>query len=130
MWVKVEELKEFTGVKPEHLKLKKQDDTELDKILVKWITQSESLIKSYTHNDLKKEKEKEAVKNICLRLAANMIALAIERRDTPRTIVSDWSIKVSSSKIFTEDLKEDLAPFVIEKSNKSDVVSFYAITGD
>ena len=59
-----------------------------------------------------------------------MVKLAIERRDTPRTIVNDWQIKVSSSEIFTQDLKDDLTPFIIEHSTKSDPISFYAITGE
>ena len=129
MWIEVDEVKEFTGIQPKHLKLSKEDNHKLDEILLKWISQSMSLIKSYTHNDFKK-KVPESVKNICLRLTANMVALAIERRDTPRTIVTDWTIRVSSSNIFTEDLKEDLTPYVKDYSNKSDKVEFYAITGD
>ena len=128
MWVEVDEVKQFTGVKPQHLKLSNADDDKLDEILVEWISQSMDLIKSYTHNQFTKEVPP-SVKNICLRLVSNMIQLAIERRDTPRTIVSDWQIKVSSSEIFTSDLKEDLEPFKIEHSNKSDTVTFFAIHG-
>ncbi|MBQ6345006.1 MAG: phage gp6-like head-tail connector protein [Methanobrevibacter sp.] len=129
MWIDVDEVKQFTGIKSKHLKLSSEDDDKLDEILTKWISQSEDLIKSYTNNDFKNEVP-DSVKNVCLRLTANMVALAIERRDTPRTIVTDWGTRVSSSKIFTEDLKEDLTPFVKETSYKSDKVSFYAITGD
>ena len=130
MWIDVDEVKQFTGVQPKHLKLSSDDDDKLDETLEKWICQSMDLIKSYTNNKFKNNEIPESVKNVCLRLTANMVALAIERRDTPRTIVTDWSTRVSSSKIFTEDLKEDLTPFIIEKSYKSDKVSFYAITGD
>ena len=131
MWIDVDEVKEFTGVKDKHLKLSNEDPNKLDEILEKWISQSMDLIKSYTHNKFENYEEiPDSVKNVCLRLTANMVALAIERRDTPRTIVTDWTVRVSSSNIFTEDLKEDLAPFVIESSNKSDVISFFAITGD
>ncbi len=129
MWVEVDEVKQFTGVKPQHLKLSNADDDKLDEILVEWISQSMDLIKSYTHNQFTKEVPP-SVKNICLRLVSNMIQLAIERRDTPRTIVSDWQIKVSSSEIFTADLKEDLTPYVIEHSTKSDKITFFAITGE
>lgn len=129
MWVEVDEVKQFTGVKPQHLKLSNTDDDKLDEILVEWISQSMDLIKSYTHNQFTKEVPP-SVKNICLRLVSNMIQLAIERRDTPRTIVSDWQIKVSSSEIFTADLKEDLTPYVIEHSTKSDKITFFAITGE
>lgn len=128
MWINVDDVKQFTGVKPQHLKLANDDINKLDEILADWICQSMDLIKSYTHNKFKTEVPG-AVKNICLRLTSNMIQLAIERRDTPRTIVSDWQIKVSSSEIFTSDLKEDLEPFKIEHSNKSDTVTFFAIHG-
>lgn len=129
MWIDVNEVKQFTGIKSKHLKLSSEDDDKLDEILEKWISQSEDLIKSYTNNKFANEVP-DSVKNVCLRLTANMVALAIERRDTPRTIVTDWGTRVSSSKIFTEDLKEDLTPYVKETSYKSDKVSFYAITGD
>lgn len=129
MWIDVDEVKQFTGIQPQHLKLSKDDDNKLDEILTKWISQSEDLIKSYTNNKFENNVP-DSVKNVCLRLTANMVALAIERRDTPRTIVNDWTIRVSSSKIFTEDLKEDLTPYVKEYSNKSDKVEFYAITGE
>lgn len=125
----VDDVKQFTGVQPKHLKLLDDGSNKLDETLEKWISQSEDLIKSYTNNKFTEEVP-EAVQNVCLRLTANMVALAIERRDTPRTIVTDWSTRVSSSQIFTEDLKEDLTPFVKETSYKSDKVSFYAITGE
>lgn len=130
MWIDVDDVKQFTGIQPKHLKLSAEDDTKLNEILGKWISQSEDMIKSYTNNKFTDEVP-DTVKNVCLRLTANMISLAIERRDTPRTIVTDWGTRVSSSKIFTEDLKEDLTPFIKEKSSyKSDKVSFYAITGE
>ena len=130
MWIDIDDVKQFTGIQPKHLKLSAEDDTKLNEILEKWISQSEDMIKSYTNNKFTDEVP-DTVKNVCLRLTANMISLAIERRDTPRTIVTDWGTRVSSSKIFTEDLKEDLTPFIKEKSSyKSDKVSFYAITGE
>ena len=70
------------------------------------------------------------MKNVAIRLVANMIALHTARRDTPITKVNDWSVTIISSRIFTDDLKEDLSAFVREKSNKSDTIEFFAITGD
>lgn len=130
MWIDVDEVKTFTGINPKHLKLNDSDETKLNEILEEWILQSESLIKSYTHNQFTEDILPAAVKNVCLRLTANMVALAIERRDTPRTKVTDWTIRVSSSDIFTSDLKEDLEPYVKDYSNKSDKIEFFAITGD
>lgn len=128
MWLKVQDVKNFTGIQPKHLHFNEDETTELDRILVDWISQSEDLIKSYTHNQFS-EDIPDAVKNVCLRLTANMIALAIERRDTPRTTVTEWTIRVSSSDIFTQDLKDDLTPFVKDFSNTSDSIDIFAITG-
>lgn len=129
MMVTVDEVKTFTGINPQHLKLDVGDESKLSEIIIDWISQSEDLIKSYTHNKFS-EGIDGAVKNVCLRLTANMVALAIERRDTPRTKVNDWKIQVSSSDIFTDDLKKDLEPFIIDYSNKSDKIDFFAITGE
>lgn len=129
MMVTVDEVKDVTGINPKHLKLGAEDDSKLKEILTDWISQSEDLIKSYTHNKFSEDTPK-AVKNVCLRLTANMVAFSIERRDTPRTKVNDWKIQVSSSDIFTSDLKEDLEPFVLDYSNKSDKLDIFAITGE
>lgn len=129
MWISIDEVQSFTGITPKHLKY---DDSELEKFektIISWISQAQDLIKSYTHNQFTDRNVPPAVKNICLRLTANMVALAIERRDTPRTTVTDWSIRVSSSDIFTDDLKEDLTPFVKDVSTTSDTIDFFAITG-
>ena len=130
MWITLEEVKHFTGINPQHLKLNEDEGDTLNEILETWISQSESLIKSYTNNKALDTETPEAVQNVCLRLTANMVALAIERRDTPRTTVTDWKIHVSSSDIFTADLKEDLEPYVLEHSNKSDKIDIFAITGE
>ena len=130
MMVTVDEVKDFTWINPKHLKFDAEDDSKLKEILTDWISQSEDLIKSYTHNKFSEDDTPKAVQNVCLRLTANMVALAIERRDTPRTKVNDWKIQVSSSDIFTSDLKEDLEPFVLDYSNKSDKLDIFAITGE
>lgn len=128
MWITVDEVKDFTGINPQHLKLAVDDETRLTEIITDWISQSESLIKSYTHNTFP-EGIDDAVKNVCLRLTANMVALAIERRDTPRTKVNDWKIQVSSAEIFEQALKDDLEPYIIDKSTISDKIDIFAITG-
>lgn len=129
MWITVDEVKTFTGINPQHLKLEQGDERKLTEIITSWISQSESLIKSYTHNKFP-EGVDDAVKNVCLRLTANMVALAIERRDTPRTKVNDWRIQVSSAEIFEQSLKDDLSPYVIDHSTISDKIDIFAITGE
>ncbi len=130
MWIEIDDVIKFHGVKPKHLDLGKEDDAKLNKLVEDWIKQCEDLIKQYTNNKFTGGAPP-AVKNVCLRLASNMIRLAVERRDSPIIKVNDWTVKSStSSEIFTDDLKEDLAPFIIEKSTTSDPIDFFAITGD
>lgn len=133
MWVNADEVIEFTGVKPKTFRLEKDDVNGLSVLLEKWIEQSESLICSYCNHDFNKAEDEipAAVQNVCLRLTANMVALAQARKDTPVVKVNDWSIQTVSSDIFTDDLKDDLNPWVHErKSYKSDKIEFFAITGD
>ena len=129
MMVDVDDVITFHGLKPQDFRFDKNDEAKLEKVVKEWISQSESLIKSYTNNQFRNGVPP-AVKNICLRLVSNMITLAIQRRDSPIIKVNDWTISTGSSNVFTEDLKEDLKPFKIDKSHKSDLVSFLAITGE
>ena len=129
MMVTVDEVRDFTGVNPQHLKLKSDDTAKLNQILEDWISQSEDLIKSYTHNNFDDGELPGTVKNVCLRITANMYALAVERRDTPRTKVTEWTIKTTSSEIFTDAERKDLAPYCIDFSTKSDKIDIFAITG-
>jgi hypothetical protein len=126
-----EDLKQLTGIKPEHLRLEKEDVDGLDAILNDWILQAKGLIDSYCHTNFDNDIPA-AVENVCLRLAANMVALSQTRKGTPLIKVNDWKVGISSSAIFTQDLKDDLKDgnFVVDKSNKSDSIDFFAITGD
>lgn len=130
MMVDVDDVITFHGLKPQDFRFDKNDEGKLEKVVSELISQSESLIISYTNNDFTKREVPGAVKNVCLRLTSNMITLAIQRRDSPIIKVNDWTISTGNSAVFTDDLKEDLKPFIIDKSHKSDFVSFLAITGD
>ena len=127
--VDVDEVIDFQGLKPINLGYDKEDTEALCEVVTKWICQSESLIKSYTNNPFTDEVP-EAVKNVCLRLTSNMISLAIQRRDSPIIKVNDWQIRTVSSEIFTDDLKKDLIPFIIDHSTISDTIDIFAITGE
>jgi len=127
--VDVDEVIDFHGLKPMNLGYDKDDTEKLCETVTDWISQCEDLIKQYCNNKFT-DNVPGAVKNVCLRLVSNMITLAIQKRDTPIIKVNDWQIKPISSDIFTQDLKDDLKPFMKEYSTKSDTVSFLAITGD
>lgn len=128
--VDVDKVINSLSLKPTSFKLEKNEVNKLNEIVANIILQCEDLIKHYTNNDFKNKPIPHAVENICLRLVSNMITFSIQRRDSPIIKVNDWKIQTISSEIFTEDLKSDLEPFIIEHSNKSDKVEFYAITGD
>lgn len=133
MWISVNNVTDFTGLKPQHLKLDKTDTERLEEIVTEWILQSESLIKEYTHNykDIDDSEIPDAVKNVCLRLTSNMVALSVARRDTPITQPNDWTVTILSSEIFSSDLKEDLEPFVKQAvTGKSDKVFVYTVSGE
>ena len=131
MWISVDEVIHFHGLKPQHLNLAKDDSTKLEEILSSWILQSQSLIKTYCHiKDIEDEDVSDAMANVCLRLTSNMVSLAIQKRDNPIIKVNDWTIQGLSADIFTDDLKADLAPFVKDSSNEPNDIGVYAITGE
>lgn len=129
-WVTTDQVIHFHGLKPQHLNLEKTDDYKLRTILSDWIQQSQSLILSYCHiKTLECSTVDGAIRNVCLRLTSNMVTLAIQRRDNPIIKVNDWTIQNVSSDIFTDDLKDDLKPFIRDSSNDTSRIGFFAITG-
>ena len=131
MWISVDDVIYFHGLKPQHLNLAKDDTTTLKSIISDWILQSQSLILTYCHiKGIQDVDVNDAMKNVCLRLTSNMVSLAIQKRDNPIIKVNDWTIQGLSSDIFTDDLKQDLAPFVKDASNDSSAIGVYAITGE
>ena len=131
MWISVDDVIHFHGLKPQHLNLAKDDTTKLNTIITDWISQSESLIKTYCHiKTISDSDVSDAMRNVCLRLTSNMVSLAIQKRDNPIIKVNDWTIQGLSSDIFTDDLKEDLAPFVKDSTNEPNAIGVLAITGE
>lgn len=126
-----DEVIQLTGIRPEQVRLEKGDTEGLTSLLGKWIGYCKSLIDGFCHKTFD-DNTPGGVAVVCLRMAANMVALSQTRKDTPLIKVNDWKVGISSSAIFTQDLKDDLKDggFVVDKSNKSDSVDFFAITGD
>ena len=130
MWISVDNVVHFHGLKPQHLNLDKTDTALMEEIVTDWIVQAEALIRSYCHMKGTCNNVDDAVKNVCLRLTSNMVALAIQRRDNPIIKVNDWTIQQVSSDIFTDDLKADLEPFVDDASTNPNKLGIFAITGE
>lgn len=129
MWISVDDVINFTGLKPKHLNLEKDDTTGLNNIVSDWINQSQDLINMYTNRNYTDATVRDAIRNICLRLTSNMVSLAIQKRDSPIVKVNDWTIQNVPSNIFTDDLREDLRPFVKDSSTEPDSIGVLAITG-
>lgn len=132
LWVSVDQVIKFHGLKPQHLNISKTDEHASDKlaaIITDWIVQSQDLINVYTNRNYTSTTARPAVKNVCLRLTSNMVSLAIQKRDSPIIKVNDWTIQNVPSDIFTDDLKHDLRPFVKDASNDPGSIGVLAITG-
>lgn len=129
LWITTTSVVNFHGLKPKQFNLEKTDDNGLDEIIREWIIQGQSLINTYTHRNYTSTTITPAIQNVLLRLVSNMCTLAIQRRDTPIIKVNDWNITTVPSDIFTDDLKEDLKPFVKDAGNDYSKIGFFAITG-
>jgi len=133
LWISVDNVINFHGLKPQHLNIKKDDtdaDNKLEAIITDWIVQAQDLINVYTNRQYTSETARPAVKNVCLRLTSNMVSLAIQKRDSPIIKVNDWTIQNVPSDIFTDELKDDLKPFIKDSSTEPDSIGVYAITGE
>lgn len=129
----VEDVKNLSNVKPEHLRLEKDNTEGLNSIITEWISQSEALINTHCHRTFKDETDEDilkVVKNVCTRMVSNMIAQARARQDTPLIKVNDWRVEYVKDEIFTQSLKDDLKEFVVEKRDPRNAIEFEAITGD
>jgi hypothetical protein len=129
MWISVDDVINFHGLKPKHLNLEKDDTSKLETIVSGWIEQSQDLINTYTNRNYTDETVRPSVQNICLRLTANMVNLAIQNRDSPIIKVNDWTVQTVPNDIFTDELKDDLKPFIKDSSTEPNSIGVLAITG-
>ena len=133
LWITAQQVINFHGLKPQHLNISKNDadaDSKLEAIITDWIVQSQDLINVYTNRNYTSETVRPAVKNVCLRLTSNMVSLSIQKRDSPIIKVNDWTIQNVPSDIFTDELKDDLKPFIKDSSNEPNSIGVLAITGN
>ena len=129
MWISVDDVINFHGLKPKHLNLDKDDNSKLEQIVSDWIIQAQDLINTYTNRHYTDETVQPAIQNVCLRLTSNMVKLAIQNRDSPIIKVNDWNIQTVPSNIFDQELKDDLKPFIKDSSNEPNSIGVLTITG-
>jgi len=133
LWISVDQVIAFHGLKPQHLNIKKDDsdaDEKLEAIITDWILQSQDLINVYTNRAYTSTTVRPAVQNVCLRLTSNMVSLAIQKRDSPIIKVNDWTIQNVPSDIFTDELRDDLKPFIKDSTNEPNAIGVLTITGE
>lgn len=117
----VEDVKRLSGIKPKHLGLK-DDENKFEEIINDWISQAEGYINSFCKRKwegTEQDPVPSMVKSVCTRLVANIIAFHFARKDNPIRKVNDYTTKIFSSEVFTDDLRQDLKPF--KKSSKVSV---------
>ncbi len=119
----VEKVKQQTGIRPSDIGIELEEDglsvdTRLDAIIESWLEEAKDFIDEDRNRDYakevadgKREKVPAGIVNIAVRLASNMAALAILRRETPIVKHDDYDIKMSTDKIFTDAIKHDLARY-------------------
>ena len=105
----VNDVKSMSGIRPKSMGFK-DNESDFETLIEDWIKQSEGLIDSYCNKTWENEVP-EAVRNVCTRLVSNMIAFHLSRGDNPIKKVNDYTSKIYSSEIFTDDLRQDLKPF-------------------
>jgi hypothetical protein len=114
------------GLKPQHFRLDKEEDPDaaLTALVEDWIEQADAMINSYCHTSFTETDTNaiKVVKSVSIRLVSNMAAFAQARRDTPLIKVNDWKVQLNSFTIFTQDLKDDLAPYVVDNPSTEEII--------
>lgn len=115
MYSSVDELKAYSGVLPQDFGLEDEEggdtaEEKLDSLLEGWLLQ----VKNFIDQDRGRDYDADTppgISNISLRMAANIIAQAQMRRESPVVTVENFNIKLVYDRIFTTDIKEDLSRF-------------------
>lgn len=105
----IEDVKKYTGIKPKDLSI---TETELNSLIEKWLAGVKSLIDADRNRNYTEEGNVPAgIDLIALRMASNLVAIAVVRRDTPIVRVDDFNIQLVRDEIFTEPILRDLSRF-------------------
>jgi len=122
MYSTPEKVISYTGVRPQDFYLEddgeKTAEEKLKEMIEGWLLQVKDLIDADRNRDYnkevdegKREKVPPGIENIALRMAANMVAQAQLRRETPIVRHDDYSVDMVEDKVMTNAIKNDLARF-------------------
>lgn len=102
---------QFTGCKPSDFGLATGD--ELADMLTGWLVEVKDLIDADRNRDYHEEPAgvPAGIHHIALRMAANMVAQAMLRRETPVVRVDDFAVRMVEDSVFTNAIKSDLSKY-------------------
>lgn len=102
-----------TGVEPDDLS--QADSASLTSLIEDWLLEIKDIIDADRKRDFLDEAGgdplavRKLVHNVAKRMASNMVALAVLRRDTSIVKMDDFSVQLVSDRVLTEDVRRDLA---------------------
>jgi hypothetical protein len=104
---------DFTGIRATDLNLVDNGDTaeeQLVTIIEGWLTEIKDIIDRDRNRDYASETAiPPGIHLIAKRMAANMVAQAVIRRDTPIIRIGEYAVKMVDDTIFTESIRKDLS---------------------
>lgn len=111
MYGTAEDVKRLTGITPERLGLK--DDEELDVLLDVWLRRITAAINArLTQGEIKKDDpDYEGVVDVCVRTVAKLVAVAYQQRQSPIVQIEDFAVDILNTSQVTENLYQELRPY-------------------
>lgn len=116
-YVTVEEVRSYTGVKPEWLGITSAtSEADLNALLTPWIAQAEELVEKYVGATYDPSTVPHGVKNATVRVVGNIIGQARLHRTQSVVNIDEYgrartTLAESSGQIFTDDIKADLGMY-------------------
>lgn len=106
----------YTGVRHEDFRLANSED--LTSMLEEWLVGIKNIIDEDRNRDFHQEVKTEKIDKIppgihwiALRIAANMVAQATIRRDSPILTVGEYAVKLVEDDVVTKSIKKDLQKY-------------------
>ncbi len=109
MYGSVEQVKELTGLRDNHLGL--EDEAALDAAITTWLEAATDYIKQSRGRAFEEETGgvPDGINLIANRIAANVGMMCVMRRQTPVVRVDEFAIRMADPQVLTEDIIHDLS---------------------
>ncbi len=98
-------VKAATGVKPEDLSLNTEE--ELQHVIESWLLEA----KDYIDRNRRRSFDEDTppmIENIAVRIVANMIGIATQRRTSPIIQTGDFNVQLVEDEVITQSIRSDL----------------------